>query len=98
MVMLKTKIYEIELSEAYQAITDEDISYYKKIQVLNDTEEVINYKFNNDTAEQELAVGDIFELDSLSTSEPCADTIYMQGNGTVKVELQYYPIIGFPRT
>lgn len=96
--MLKTKIYEITLSEAYQAITDEDIPYYKKIQVFNNTEEVINYRFNDDTAEQELAIDNIFEIESLSISEPCADVIYMQGDGTVKVELQYYPNVGFPRT
>lgn len=95
--MLKTKIYEISLGEAYQKITDETVIYWKKIQVLNNTGETINYKFNDDEDEQTLPVNDIFELESTDTSEPCSDEIYMKGTGTIKVEMQYYPRIGFPQ-
>lgn len=96
--MLQTKIYSVPLAgleENPTKITLEAIPYYKKIQVLNNTGATIYYKYNDDDAEQELANNSIFELESQSIDEPLSDWIYIRGDGTIKVEVQYYPHKGF---
>ena len=52
----------------------------------------LKYKFNSGDEYVEIAAGDFLQhpYDAATPAEPCQDSIYILGAGTVKIEISYF--------
>ena len=90
--MIKSKTNSVTLTggATYDAVTDPTIPLFKLLQFENDTGSDVKVKFNSDSNYRTYANGEQFLKFSDSPSETCGDTIYVNGTGTLSVEIEYY--------
>lgn len=93
---LKTEQYNVTLSAvSWTKITKDEFPTWQRIFAQNATGGTLQFRVNGGSGAN-LLDGEQFFLESIE-KEPCIDVVEMKGTGTINVELQHIPYIGYSR-